>query len=384
MTEPLLHPVQNISTRPPEAGTALCLSGGGYRAMLFHVGCLWRLNQLGMIANLKRISSVSGGSITAAVMGMNWNSLAFQSGVESPNLDRFLVQPIRQMAHSTVDEGAILGGIFLPGSISDHVASKYDKLLFHGKTLQDLPDNPRFVINATNVQTGSLIRFSKPYLGDHRVGRVLSPKLPLARAVAASSAFPPVLSPCEIKLSDHGMQFEPPIANEVLNRPPYTTDLVLTDGGVYDNLGLETAWKRYDTILISDGGGHLQPEPNPHQDWARHAYRVLDLIDSQVRALRTRQVISLFKQKDRKGCYWGIRQDIATYFKDYPLACPFGSTTELATIPTRLAQLDDPLQERIINWGYAICDASMRKFFSPTSPTPVSFPYPRAALRTDS
>ena len=35
---------------------------------------------------------------------------------------------------------------------------------------------------------------------------------------------------------------------------------MLTDGGVYDNLGLETAWKRYETILVSDGGGQMQPE----------------------------------------------------------------------------------------------------------------------------
>ena len=48
--------------------------------------------------------------------------------------------------------------------------------------------------------------------------------------------------------------------------PPYTTDLILSDGGVYGNLGLETAWKRYDTILVSDGGGHYQAEPDPHHD----------------------------------------------------------------------------------------------------------------------
>jgi hypothetical protein len=34
---------------PPEAGIGLCLSGGGYRAMLFHVGGLWRLYESGML-----------------------------------------------------------------------------------------------------------------------------------------------------------------------------------------------------------------------------------------------------------------------------------------------------------------------------------------------
>ena len=42
--------------------TALCLSGGGYRAMLFHLGTLWRLNDGALLRIRDRISSVSGGS----------------------------------------------------------------------------------------------------------------------------------------------------------------------------------------------------------------------------------------------------------------------------------------------------------------------------------
>src|SRR5262249_27784312 len=61
----------------PRPGTGLCLSGGGYRAMLFHLGALWRLNELGLLHSLQRISSVSGGSITAAVLGHRWRRLAF-------------------------------------------------------------------------------------------------------------------------------------------------------------------------------------------------------------------------------------------------------------------------------------------------------------------
>jgi hypothetical protein len=48
--------------------------------------------------------------------------------------------------------------------------------------------------------------------------------------------------------------------HEDLPREPFLTDVVLTDGEVYDNLGLETAWKRYKTILVSNGGGKMQPE----------------------------------------------------------------------------------------------------------------------------
>lgn len=70
---------------------------------------------------------------------------------------------------------------------------------------------------------------------------------------------------------------------------------MLTDGGVYDNLGLETAWKRYRTILISDGGAQIEPEPRPGWDWIRQSLRVIGMIDNQVRSLRTRQLIASYR-----------------------------------------------------------------------------------------
>src|SRR5271157_5445316 len=378
MANDVCAPVHDISTKIPEDGIALCLSGGGFRAMMFHAGCLWRLNEAGLLGRLNRISSVSGGSITSGVLGMNWNAIGISASAPSPKFLDLVIAPLRKLASTTIDEAAIFGGIFLPGSISDHVASQYDKLLFHGKTLQDLPDDnladkpaPRFVINATNVQSGVLMRFSKPYMRDYRVGQVISPALPLAKAVAASSAFPPVLSPCEIDVADCGLQFAPADGTEDLNFPPYTTKLVLSDGGVYDNLGLETAWKRYNTILVSDGGGHYKPDPAPHHDWARHAFRVLDLIDSQVRALRTRQIVALFQAKERKGAYWGIRQNVSVYPGRSVLACPVQRTTELAQYPTRLQKMDDQIQERLMNWGYAVCDAALRSYFDPDLPKPI-------------
>ena len=74
-------PVVGIPTDPEvaklEATPALCLSGGGYRAMVFHAGVLWRLYQAGLLRKANRISSVSGGSITAALLALKWNSLGF-------------------------------------------------------------------------------------------------------------------------------------------------------------------------------------------------------------------------------------------------------------------------------------------------------------------
>ena len=150
---------------------------------------------------------------------------------------------------------------------------------------------------------------------------------------------------------------------------------MLTDGGVYDNLGLETAWKRYQTILVSNGGGKLQAEEEPKGDWARHALRINEIIDNQVRSLRARQVIGAFQAGERKGTYWGIRTDIGDYQVSDCLSCDFGKTTLLANTPTRLKRLDSSAQERLINWGYAVCDAAMRKHVLPGSVAPMSFPY---------
>ena len=384
MSATVVSPVEQIpgddQDQPPEPGLALCLSGGGYRAMLFHLGALWRLNEVGYLPKLDRVSSVSGGSITAAVLGLAWAELAFDGKGVGRGFERGVVEPIRRLAGETVDVGAVLGGILGRGTINDRVVRAYRKHLFGTHTLQDLPGEgagPRFVINAANLQSGALWRFSKPYARDHRVGNIADPRIELALAVAASSAFPPVLSPAVLDLaaSDYA-----PRTDEDLHRPPYTTRVVLTDGGVYDNLGLETAWKRYTTILVSDGGGKMGPEARPKADWLRHMRRVLDVIDNQVRSLRKRQLIASYQLPpgapgQRDGAYWGIRTDIRNYELPDALPCPLEQTTRLAAVPTRLSRMSPVLQQRLINWGYAVCDAALRRHVAPELAPPSSFPY---------
>lgn len=374
-------PVESIRTDPkdrkPEPGIALCLSGGGYRAMLFHVGSLWRLYETGILKDVQRISSVSGGSITAAAVGLKWDQLHSTAVPSREAFIELVVGPVRALARETIDAGAVIGGILLPGMIADKIEQAYRDHLFKDTTLQDLPDDPRFVINATNVQSGALWRFMKPYMRDYRVGKVPNPTVPLAQAVAASSAFPPVLSPMIMKLSEESYEAD---TGTDLQFEPYTTRVVLTDGGVYDNLGLETAWKRYDTILVSDAGGQMQPEEEPKEDWARHSYRVLNLIDNQVRNLRKRQVVQSYVDGERKGTYWGIRTDIKDYELADPLNCPHDQTMRLADTPTRLKRLESKRQRRLINWGYAVCDAAIRKHLDPGLPAPDDFPLPEVGV----
>ena len=343
--------------QPEQEGIALCLSGGGYRAMLFHVGAIIRLNELGILPTLDRISSVSGGSITAGMLAVAWKKLRFNAGGMAENLDECFITPLRTMGLHTIDASPIFEGVLQPGVVSDRISKSYKDYLYGATTLQDLPDTPRFVFNATNLQSMSLCSFSKPYMWDYRVGKVSNPKISLARAVTASSAFPWMLSPAELHLKSS--DFDPNTGTE-LQKEPYTTDMVFTDGGVYDSLGLESAWRKYSTILVSDGGGAAQPEPEPKHDWAGHAYRVLNIVDNQVRSLRKRQLIGGFNVGLRKGTYWGVRSDIKNYSLSDALPCPFEKTFQLAEIPTRLKRLEPEQEKNLINWGYAICDAAMR------------------------
>ncbi len=257
----------------------------------------------------------------------------------------------------------------------------YRKHVFGDATLQDLPDNPRFIFNATSAQSGVLCRFSKPYLWDYKIGKIENPRIQIAVAVAASSAFPPVLSPIVLRFNPN--EFVPGSGTE-LELPEYQRRLILTDGGVYDNLGIETAWKNYKTILVSDAGSGFAGNPRPRTDWFRHTFRVLMTIDNQVRSLRKRQLIGSLvpPQPTRSGAYWSIEDQ---YDDDADgldkLKTPADKILVLASTPTRLKRLPHTLQMRLINWGYAACDRSFRRFADSTAPPAEAFPYPKVAYK---
>ena len=361
---PGLIPVDEPWPSVPEEGVALCLSGGGYRAMLFHLGGIIRLNEMGHLEKVARVSSVSAGSITAAVLGLAWRYLEFSEEHRAENLDELVVAPIRKLAGRTIDNPSIIWGLLRPDrTITQMLASYYDKYLFRGTTLEDLPDDskgegPRFVLNATNLQTGKLFRFSRPYAGDYTVGLWRNPTTRLADVVAASSAYPPTLSPYTAAPSgSFDESTKGPDHREIFRK-----ELWLTDGGVYDNLGLETAWKRYQTVLVSDAGAPLGVEREPHRNWVQQAMWVSDIVDDQVRELRKRQLIDGYERHARKGSYWGIRSDVASYGLPNPFPFPRESIERARNVPTRLAALDEGTQADLINWGYVIADTALRKW----------------------
>ena len=405
----LVSPVSALpgdQAEPLEDGIAVCLSGGGYRAMLFHTGVLWRLFELGLlnsedrtaklpsgqavsIGRLKRVSSVSGGSIISGLLGLKWKTLKFGTPEDRVSSYRNqVVAPIRELSRITLASGTlegvikVLSDVVAPGSVNDHLAKAYDKHLFQGATLNELPETPRWVINASNLQSGALWRFMSPYMRDWKVGEnKRTEKISVARAVAASSAFPPVLAPASFEFEEG--DFTPDTGGPGkynLQRPPFTTEVSLADGGVYDNMGLETAYKRYRTLLVSDAGAPFKPVEDVPRNWAGLGKRVIDVMDNQVLALRRRLLMHSFVTGVRLGAFWNIDADIAIFSAPKTLPCPYEQTLLLAAVGTDLGEKDETTQERLINWGYAACDASVRSFLDTTLPPPSAFPYPASGV----
>lgn len=368
-----------MARRNPEPGIGLALSGGGFRATLFHLGSLWRLNELGWLPKLTRVTSVSGGSITAGVLGHHWQKLVFDDSGIATNFDDEIAVPLRDFCKRNIDVSSGIAGLIRPfRSISQMVASKYRKYLFGDATLQGLPDNPRFIIYATSLQTGASFRFSKPYMADYKVGRVDSPEVPLATAVAASSAFPPVLSPVVLKAD--GYKWTRMQGTDLFDNEKFRSRLYLTDGGVYDNLGLEAIWDRYQTVLVSDAGAPLEMVAKPPKLWLSQTVRTLGIISEQTRALRKRRLVSDYIADVREGAYWGI----ASHADDYRLADAMIKdnklTGTLKEIRTRLNKFSDEEQGHLINWGYALTDTAMRKHVLPEATQPGSWPDPKFPL----
>jgi len=352
---------------PSEAkrGIALALSGGGYRATLFHLGSLWRLNELGYLPKLKVITSVSGGSITSGVLARRWRDLCFDKDGVAANFREQVADPLQRFCARGIDIVAGLAGL-LPGvNGSDVVSWHYARHLFGRTTLQDLPSKkaPRFVFYAASLQTGAGVRMSRDYVADYRVGWQLPrPEIRLADAVAASSAFPPVFSPMIIPTDpDKWEKWNNPKRQSTLDDPRFRSRLILTDGGVYDNLGLETIWKKYDTVLVSDASAPLKADPTPSSLWAWLAARVLGILSYQTRALRVRRLVADYQNKVRKGTYWGITTNIAKYELDDAMTKCTELTRSLAEVRTRLNRFDAIEQGHLINWGYALADAAMRR-----------------------
>jgi NTE family protein len=371
----------------------LSLSGGGYRAMLFHAGALWRLNEVGWLQKLDAISSVSGGSIAAGLLAASWHELLFNVNGVATNFDDAYLAKLLAFANRTVDFWSIGYGVAAPWTTAANEAIKsYRGLLGPDANLNTIPDRPRFIFCASNLTTGSLFRFQKRYIADYRLGQHFNPDLDLAVAVAASAAFPPFLSPLRLDLRRFKFEMRP--VDGVTLAPPDPLLLrraVLTDGGVYDNHGVQPLLQRSQTLLVSDGGAPWGPSISGFYLWGAQLKRVFDTTDNQVRALRRQDLIDRFigsadptlntlpptspvqQRYGLRGTYWGVATNPKNYSAwPHPLARP--EWRALADVGTWLHFLGAQQTTDLVNWGYVVSDLALRSYVDPTLPPGTSLP----------
>ena len=345
-----------------EKRVALCLSGGGFRASIFHLGALTRLNELGVLTQVDVISSVSGGSIIAghlAALLRNGNISWGNPGDVIKNWDDEVVASFVPFVRSDIRSKPFLLGL-LPGiSNSQQLARIYDKF-FQGAhsgplKLSEIPTSPQFIFCATNLfhgknwemthvkGTGSA---SKTVVGDYKTRGLNSTDWTLGDSVASSSCFPPIFSPLKPRLSDK-------VSEDVRK---YTR---LSDGGLYDNLGLEPVWKTEPRVLVSDGGAPLNSE---HKTGVKRLLRYNSVVLEQVGSLRKRWFVEKLVNESLDGTYWGIK----TFIKDYELSGkPFGFdkeiTMKLARVRTDLDPFSPDEITILMKHGYEVADAAVNK-----------------------
>ncbi len=249
----------------------LALSGGGFRASIFHLGVILRLEERGIMPDVSVISCVSGGSIIAAyyvcemerrlrTRRKDWeeNPVETRVGLFHEIAKDFF----RALDHNLRTRAMVFSPFYHPFlwlkslrpgcSRSDLIREEYDRWFYHGATLDALPAvtdekatgavsiyrGPKLVLNATSLLTGERVSFSRvPVDGMAELKKPDKNAIPLSRVVGASSCVPGAMPPTPI-LGD-----------------------VLVDGGVSDNQAITGLLENgCNVLLVSDASGQFEAQ----------------------------------------------------------------------------------------------------------------------------
>jgi NTE family protein len=308
----------------------LALSGGGFRAAAFHLGVFRRLLARGWLWDLDVISCVSGGSIAGGFLASRWRK---ETALDE--LDLYL--KTRSVAVSSA-----IGGVIDPFHTRlEILARSYDEHLFHGQKLSDLSGGPRLYLNATNLATGNLFSFvtgggASTEIGEYELG-FHTADYSVALAVAASSSFPPIF---------------PPLRVDAAAYPSAGVDYVtLTDGGVYDNLGvnpLVSDRNALDYAIVSDGGKPFAITEAPTESGAIVLREAISILMEQVRGLQFRNLKLRALSNGLKPLWFSID---STFGEAVPGDARFASS-----IDTNLRRLDDDERRVLARHAAALLD----------------------------
>jgi predicted acylesterase/phospholipase RssA/proteasome lid subunit RPN8/RPN11 len=296
----------------------LSLSGGGSRAIAFHLGCLRALHDRGLMPQVDVISSVSGGSVITAMYAYSNDSFEefdartvklLRRGLMGGILRRALISPRlpATLATQTVAGTAAVGADLLRFllSVSSRAlgrgkSSRAEKIhapfrrwtsltMAFERTLRDklfkdiVLTSPRradlhVVLNACELRTGSAFRFGSEISGCWRFGQLASSDVPISLAVAASAAYPLLLPAIDRKF-------------QFIDRKGKASSkrVFLTDGGVFDNFGVtclepgrsgEYSYHTYcpEYIICCDAGQGLFGDQVYPYHWASRMQRSFETV----------------------------------------------------------------------------------------------------------
>ncbi len=291
----------------PRQKISLLLSGGGFRATMFHLGTVRYLRETNRLADVNRVFSVSGGSILAAHLAINWsdycgNEKQFdraaselvgfaQSGLRetiirktvlclilaSLGLSLMLTTVWLWIGLDRLMSWLILAAFIVPALFVIRTLDQWFRpvafleqgyrRLYKSSSLQDLRDVPvTFHFLATNLTTGNIACFTDTGIYPNIIDSVsqengiASASFQISQCVAASSAFPPLFSP--VLIDPRKLKVDQGKMSEVQ---------CLVDGGVFDNLGL-----RASRIFAGGDGLTVVSDAERRFDWSTDsAFRYL-------------------------------------------------------------------------------------------------------------
>jgi NTE family protein len=268
-----------------EKKIGLSLSGGGYRAAIYHLGTLKKLREMKIIDKIDFISTISGGAITGALYGLSNNDFGdfekqLRSAVKKNVITgilfspRFLIAAIPILAilifivFSPLSKGYVFILLlalmifllifqFQLFPISEIINDLYAKWFFKDRKLPALRESPLVIINATNYDTGRPFIFSRNRMGDSGYDYKDDEKnenifkhndFPISLAVASSTCVPFAFTPIYIKEKYINDLYK----NQNINP-------CLVDGGVFDNQGMHKLTHKQsaycsDIIIVSGAG----------------------------------------------------------------------------------------------------------------------------------
>ena len=353
---------------------ALALSGGGVRAAVFHCGVLQRLALDGLLESTTFVSTVSGGSL---VVGL----ILCQNGHRWPGSEEFLeavLPSVRaRLTTATLQWSYAWRSVVLPWRLArgrTHVlASQLEAQWGICGTMQDAPETPRWMVNATCYETGRNWRFSRRRMGDYVTNYVLKPATPIADAIAASAAVPGAIGPLAIRSDDYDWhRYE---KGQLVAGSTPAKRYALWDGGVYDNLGVESLFKPgggfrdgFDFLVVSDASaplsldiGRVKPVLMP---W-RRALRLVDVATEQVRGLRARALIAEFQRSPAAGVYVRIGNTVEMVYRAVRRKAPAGEHLEEVDVAraerfkTTLRRLSGEEFELLRRHGFEVANATL-------------------------